>query len=603
MASLDLLTVNPFTAGWRSEDQFRRQQERDLVGIDTARFDLGERQRKSSEAQAVDAVLREAAGMDLGNIVGARSQSAPDMTRPSLAMGSGDDALTGADDRQGYQVPAGYADWVKAGENPGNNPAARNPRSSAMGNSQFLEKTWLAVWPRIANDPRVAQALAPMGIDPTMLNDRNDILQMRAIPAVDAAATEELARMNAPTLRRALARDPSLGDLRLAHAFGAQGAINLLRQPDALVSDVVEADPRRRQMVMTANPNLVGKTAGDMIRQYDSPLRAKRAQQGLSLLTVGPQGDDALAGMGGRIPTAEDMALDARLSAMPEVQAVRSMDPMADMQAGGSSTGIGTMGGAGQGPDPLLSRFTDPRMQYARQRLSETPGGGQAAFGMVQNELTERDRLGLKVFEMIGAGRDQEATMLANRLGINLPPELLRNPLMRQAVADVAKIPGLQYDSTAAVRYIREYVRNGGNSAAALDAMGDPRSRADMPVGGAGAGREPAAVQTAKWLLQAGVAKDEASAWAMVSSAKTNPQQLFRSVFAAISQQKTTRGTPAFTPEEAEAKAWEIVQRVSQGGGGPAAPAAPPVGPMTPGPAMPAAPQAPQISDPLGLRR
>jgi hypothetical protein len=71
---------------------------------------------------------------------------------------------------------------------------------------------------------------------------------------------------------------------------------------------------------------------------------------------------------------------------------------------------------------------------------------------------------------------------------MNLPPALLRNPLMRQAVADVAKIPGLQYDAAAAVRYIREYVKNGGNSAAALDAMGDPRSRVDMPArGGAGA--------------------------------------------------------------------------------------------------------------------
>ena len=56
--ALDFLSVNPFTQGWRSEDQFQRQRDRDLLGMEASRFSLDESRRKSAEAQMMDQVYR-----------------------------------------------------------------------------------------------------------------------------------------------------------------------------------------------------------------------------------------------------------------------------------------------------------------------------------------------------------------------------------------------------------------------------------------------------------------------------------------------------------------------------------------------------------------
>lgn len=498
MAGLALLTTNPFTEGWRSEDQFQRQRERDYVGIDTARFGLDERRRKSAEEQMIDSVLRDAAGMDDTRISGTRSVSAPGLDRPTRAYaapapagrdepgytteelapaapnptptfapgGAPESAYAepgmGIYDRgaTGFQ-PSTYAETIRRQENNGPDPMARNPRSTAMGNGQFIESTWLGVWSALKQNPQAVALLRARGIEPDRLS-RDEILMLRGVPELAAMAIDAYAEMNAPGLRSTLGRDPSQGELRLAHGFGGGGANALLTaDPNAPIDGIV--GPK----VMAANPHLAGKTVGDVVRQYDSTRGFVPAQ------APPGGGEDAMVrqAMGG-------------IAASPQGRALSAYPAENDLvaQAGGGMTG------GGDPADFLSSRYTDPRMQYARQRLAQTPGGGAMAFGMVQNQLTDRDKLGLKVFDLIGAGRDQEAQMLAGQIGMNLPPALLRNPLMRQAVADVAKIPGLQYDSAAAVRYIREYVKNGGNSAAALDAMGDPRSRVDMPArGGAGA--------------------------------------------------------------------------------------------------------------------
>lgn len=92
----------------------------------------------------------------------------------------------------------------------GGNPNAKNPSSSAGGLFQFIDST--------------AKNYG--------LEDRFDPVQ-----ASDAAA--RLAKDNGSYLSRVLGRDPSAGELYLAHQQGAGGAGKLLSNPNSLAVDIV----------------------------------------------------------------------------------------------------------------------------------------------------------------------------------------------------------------------------------------------------------------------------------------------------------------------------------------------------------------------------
>ena len=96
------------------------------------------------------------------------------------------------------------------------NPGAKNPHSSARGLFQFIDST--------AKDYGLVDRY-----DPTQSSD----------------AAARLARDNASSLRGVLGRDPSVGELYLAHQQGAGGARKLLSNPTARAVDVVGADAVR----------------------------------------------------------------------------------------------------------------------------------------------------------------------------------------------------------------------------------------------------------------------------------------------------------------------------------------------------------------------
>ena len=92
----------------------------------------------------------------------------------------------------------------------GGNPAAQNPNSSAGGLFQFIDST--------------AQQYG--------LTDKFD-------PYASADAGARLARDNAASLRRAIGREPTIGELYLAHQQGAGGASTLLANPNQKAIDIV----------------------------------------------------------------------------------------------------------------------------------------------------------------------------------------------------------------------------------------------------------------------------------------------------------------------------------------------------------------------------
>lgn len=116
---------------------------------------------------------------------------------------------------QQYGLPQGYLQRTAQIES-GGNPNAQNPNSSAGGMFQFIDST--------AKQYGLENKFDPMA-------------------SADAAA--RLARDNLGYLKQALGREPSAGELYLAHQQGAGGAAKLLAAGNAPAASVVGGDAAR----------------------------------------------------------------------------------------------------------------------------------------------------------------------------------------------------------------------------------------------------------------------------------------------------------------------------------------------------------------------
>lgn len=151
-------------------------------------------------------------------------------------FGPVDDGVFGFDD---------FAARMTGAENSTGDRTAQNPRSSATGNGQFIDATWLKTVK--STRPELAQ-----------MADK-DLLQLRKDPAFAMEMTAEYAKVNAQALAQN-GQPVNATTLALAHRFGANGALSILNAaPDAKLTSVLPAD------VIKANPNLANKTAGDYV--------------------------------------------------------------------------------------------------------------------------------------------------------------------------------------------------------------------------------------------------------------------------------------------------------------------------------------------------
>lgn len=140
------------------------------------------------------------------------------------------------------QPQAGLIDNIIKAESAGN-ATAKNPRSSATGSGQFIEKTWLSMISK--HRPELASG-----------RNKKEILALRNDPQISREMTEAYASENAAYLERA--RLPATdGNLYLAHFAGPGQAARILRAtPSAPISSIMSAK------AIKANPFLKGKSAG-----------------------------------------------------------------------------------------------------------------------------------------------------------------------------------------------------------------------------------------------------------------------------------------------------------------------------------------------------
>ena len=173
----------------------------------------------------------------------------------------------------------------------GGNPNARNPNpnSSAGGLFQFVDSTASRYGLQNKYDPYQAS---------------------------DAAA--RLTRDNANILAKGLGRMPTASELYLAHQQGPQGAINLLKNPDAKASDIVGA------RAVTSNGGNQNMTAANFANMWANRMVNNNQQPVLG----------SLAPMG-------------QLSAQPEQNPQPNLvDAYSQFKAGDTKAGIATAGNA-----------------------------------------------------------------------------------------------------------------------------------------------------------------------------------------------------------------------------------------------------------------
>lgn len=190
-----------------------------------------------------------------------------------------------------------FADRMEGLENGTGDPAARNPRSTAMGNGQFIKATWL----QEARDALPQQ---------TAGKSDDQVLAMRADPGAARLVTAAYAQKNSQTLMdRGL--PVTTGTLALAHRLGPDGAVKLLHaSADTPLTDILPAN------VIAANPDMKGQTAG----QYANRLISQIGNQ--PVLT--PTGDEA------SIPGNPNLHGDAYLKSMPDQSIANQVKAIAE---------------------------------------------------------------------------------------------------------------------------------------------------------------------------------------------------------------------------------------------------------------------------------
>lgn len=175
----------------------------------------------------------------------------PELMQQMMNGGSGL-APASSSSSPGVMSPGDYAAKTNLGENSTGNPAAKNPLSSAAGNGQFIDSTWLNTFKQAY--PNIATGMS----DPDILALKTKTT-IPGVPDLQNGMTVAYARQNAPVLQAA-GLPATAANLALAHRFGPDGAKTLLQAPPGTpVSGLLGAD------VMTANPDLKGQTAGGVV--------------------------------------------------------------------------------------------------------------------------------------------------------------------------------------------------------------------------------------------------------------------------------------------------------------------------------------------------
>jgi len=161
------------------------------------------------------------------------------------------------------------------------NPNLKAKSSSATGLFQFIEQTWLGMMKNAGQTlgfGNYADAISRSSSGRYQVTDpqlRNEILALRKDPAANAAMAGAFTQRNAAALKQRIGRNPTDGELYMAHFFGTGGAgqlINAARDnPQASAAGLFPAAARANRPIFydrQGNTRSVAGVYAELNRRY-----------------------------------------------------------------------------------------------------------------------------------------------------------------------------------------------------------------------------------------------------------------------------------------------------------------------------------------------
>ncbi len=143
------------------------------------------------------------------------------------------------------------------------NPNAKAPTSSAAGLFQFIEQTWLAMVKEHGAKHGLGQEAAHIQRSSNGrysvpdAKARDDILDLRYDARISSLMAGEYTAESANFLSARIGREPTEGELYMAHFLGPGGASELIRaaesRPDARAADLFPSAARANRRLFTSN--------------------------------------------------------------------------------------------------------------------------------------------------------------------------------------------------------------------------------------------------------------------------------------------------------------------------------------------------------------
>ena len=149
-------------------------------------------------------------------------------------------AITGAIRKAAQFTGAGFEYLLATARiESGLNPTIKAPTSSASGLFQFIDQTWLATLKQSGSAlgfDRYAQAISKTTSGKHVVADpalRAEIMDLRKDPSANAMMAGAFTRRNAARMSAKLGRNPTNGELYMAHFLGSAGATKLVAATQA----------------------------------------------------------------------------------------------------------------------------------------------------------------------------------------------------------------------------------------------------------------------------------------------------------------------------------------------------------------------------------
>ena len=201
---------------------------------------------------------------------------------PQQAVSPAQSGVAGAIQRAAQATGASFEYLLATAKVESNfNPNLKAKTSSATGLFQFIEQTWLGMMKNAGaalGFGNYADAITRSSSGRYQVTDpqmRNEILALRKDPAANAAMAGAFTQHNAAALKQRIGRNPTDGELYMAHFFGTAGAgqlINATRQnPQANAAGMFPAAARANKPIFydrQGNARSVAGVYAELNRRY-----------------------------------------------------------------------------------------------------------------------------------------------------------------------------------------------------------------------------------------------------------------------------------------------------------------------------------------------